>query len=129
MIALCLGASLPVSLARADDVSQADKDACTPDVFRLCQDLIPDEAPIVACLESKRTQLSPACERVMFPPAPAKPDVPAPERPARAKAKPAKHAAPKHAAAKHAASKHRVEHDAAKRPAHHEAKKRHKPAP
>lgn len=59
--------TLAPSMAFAQ-VSQADQDACTPDVFRLCQEFIPDEAPIVACLEAKRVQLSPACGRVMFPP-------------------------------------------------------------
>ena len=47
--------------------TQAEQDACTPDVFRLCQDFIPDEGAIVACLKTKRPQLSSACGSVMFP--------------------------------------------------------------
>lgn len=48
--------------------SESDQEACTPDVFRLCQDFIPDETRIVACLENHKTSLSPACSKVMFPP-------------------------------------------------------------
>lgn len=47
--------------------TQAEQEACTPDVFRLCQEFIPDEGPIVACLKAKHAQLSAACEPVMFP--------------------------------------------------------------
>ena len=47
--------------------TQAEQDACTPDVFRLCQESIPDEGQIVACLKEKHDQLSAACEPVMFP--------------------------------------------------------------
>lgn len=50
------------------DITQADKDACTPDVFRLCSAYIPDEAPIVACLQSHKPDLSPECTPVIFPP-------------------------------------------------------------
>ena len=57
------------SLALAQDRgSEKDQEACTPDVFRLCQEFIPNEGPIVACLQSKRAQLSPACAPVIFPP-------------------------------------------------------------
>lgn len=59
---LCTGATtLP------DRGTQADQDACTPDVFKLCSDFIPDEPQILACLKSKREQLSPACSRVVAP--------------------------------------------------------------
>ena len=68
MIVLCFGFTLVPSIAFAENVSQADQDACTPDVFKLCQEFIPDEAPIVSCLQSKKSQLSPACLRVIFPP-------------------------------------------------------------
>lgn len=50
-----------------DRGTEADQEACTPDVFRLCQDFIPDEGQIVACLRQKRDQLSPACGPVIFP--------------------------------------------------------------
>jgi hypothetical protein len=38
--------------------------ACTPDVFRLCSEFIPDAGKITACLKAKRDQLSPACAKV-----------------------------------------------------------------
>lgn len=50
-----------------DRGSQADQEACTPDVFRLCSDYVPDEPQILACLKTKRQQLSPACAAVIGP--------------------------------------------------------------
>jgi hypothetical protein len=41
--------------------SQEDQAACTPDVMRLCQQAIPDQSRVVACLVRSRLQLSPAC--------------------------------------------------------------------
>lgn len=38
--------------------------ACTPDVWRLCSDRIPDENRIVACLQANAPQLSGACRAV-----------------------------------------------------------------
>lgn len=59
-----------VSLAQQHRGSAEDQAACTPDVYRLCSDEIPDEDDIVACLVRKKTQLSPAC-KVVF----SRPDV------------------------------------------------------
>lgn len=50
-----------------DRGTPADQDACTPDVFRLCSGFIPDEPQILACLMSKRAELSPACGKVLAP--------------------------------------------------------------
>jgi hypothetical protein len=41
--------------------------ACTPDVLSLCLFEIPNEDRIVACLNRKRDQLSPACRAVIDP--------------------------------------------------------------
>ncbi|HVZ03996.1 hypothetical protein [Hyphomicrobium sp.] len=41
--------------------------ACTPDVLSLCLFDIPNEDRIVACLNRKRDQLSPACRKVIAP--------------------------------------------------------------
>lgn len=49
----------------ATAASQADRDACTPDVFRLCSSEIPNASKIVACLNSKTSELSPGCRAVM----------------------------------------------------------------
>ena len=38
--------------------------ACTPDVWRLCSDQIPDTNRIVACLQQNTPQLSSACRAV-----------------------------------------------------------------
>jgi hypothetical protein len=38
--------------------------ACTPDVFRLCGEQIPDANRIVACLRQNTSQLSGACRSV-----------------------------------------------------------------
>jgi hypothetical protein len=44
--------------------TQADADACTPDVFRLCQQAIPDESRVSLCLFQNKRLLSPACTTV-----------------------------------------------------------------
>src|SRR5580704_15920905 len=44
--------------------SQADQQACTDDVFRLCNQFVPDEQRIIACLAQNRRNLSPACQAV-----------------------------------------------------------------
>jgi hypothetical protein len=38
--------------------------ACTPDVWRLCSDQIPDVSRITACLQQNTPQLSTACRAV-----------------------------------------------------------------
>lgn len=44
--------------------TQAQRAACTPDVFRLCSGDIPNVTRITACLRSQRTSLSSACTAV-----------------------------------------------------------------
>jgi hypothetical protein len=52
-----------------------DQIACTPDVYRLCTQFIPNEDAIVACLQKNKPALSPACQKVFSPPpAGSKPD-------------------------------------------------------
>ena len=51
--------------AAQDRGSQEDQAACEPDVHRLCDQYIPDEGAIVACLRKEKRHLSPACARVM----------------------------------------------------------------
>ena len=89
--ALCLAAGLLVYVAPAlaqnydpdrapSAVDAQQREACTPDVMRLCNDYVPDIPQIVACLKRQRLNLSPACgevfgvteaERNPPPPAPA----------------------------------------------------------
>ena len=53
--------------------SQGDakaREACTPDVMRLCNDYVPDIPEIVACLKRQRANLSPACGEIFAADAP-----------------------------------------------------------
>jgi hypothetical protein len=54
----------------ASNTSQADQQACEPDVYRLCNDYVPDVDKIVACLKANRRNLAPACRAVMARPRP-----------------------------------------------------------
>ncbi len=58
-------ASYPISSFAAGTAEQ--RAACTPDVFRLCSSEIPFVSKIVACLEHKRSQLSPKCRANFHP--------------------------------------------------------------
>ena len=44
--------------------TQAEQQACTDDVFRLCNQFVPDEQRIIACLAQNRRSLSLACQAV-----------------------------------------------------------------
>ncbi len=46
------------------DYSNDEQTLCQPDVFRLCNDAVPDEDRIIACMRARRTQLSPECRKV-----------------------------------------------------------------
>ena len=62
-VVLGLGSG-PASAQQQHRGSPDDQAACTPDVYRLCAQEIPDEDDIVACLIRKKQQLSPACFEV-----------------------------------------------------------------
>lgn len=53
--------------AEAEEGTLAQRNACKPDVFRLCSNFIPDPAAITTCLERNRAKLSPACQAVFAP--------------------------------------------------------------
>jgi hypothetical protein len=55
--------STPVPIQVAND-QDAQRTACTPDVFRLCGQFIPDVDGIVGCLRLQRPNLSPGCRAV-----------------------------------------------------------------
>jgi hypothetical protein len=38
--------------------------ACTDDVFRICNQFVPDETRIIACLQANRRSLSALCKQV-----------------------------------------------------------------
>ncbi len=93
---LCLAAGLVLgagsALAQAYDPDrmsmppnqgdQKAREACTPDVMRLCNDYIPDVPQIVACLKAQRANLSPACGEIF-----AAEEPPPPQRPVKTTAK------------------------------------------
>jgi hypothetical protein len=58
-----------VLLCRLDsanaEVSDAAKQACTPDAMRLCAEFIPDVAKVTACMSKKHSELSEACRMAM----------------------------------------------------------------
>jgi hypothetical protein len=56
-------AALPLGAARAE--SEADREACTPEVHRLCGQYIPDREAIIQCLKHNMKNLVPACRKVM----------------------------------------------------------------
>ena len=64
---LAFAVAAPVAVVAQERGSESDQIACTPDVLKLCSGSIPDEDAIIACLQSKRQELSPACSRVFFP--------------------------------------------------------------
>ena len=48
--------------------TEQQRQACTPDVFRLCGAYMPDADRITACLRGNGPQLSRPCHDVFFPP-------------------------------------------------------------
>jgi hypothetical protein len=53
--------------------TEREREACTPDVFRLCGAYIPDADRITACLRSNGPRLSGPCYDVFFPAPPPPP--------------------------------------------------------
>jgi hypothetical protein len=45
--------------------TEAQRQACTPDVYRLCSAQIPDENAIVACMRRERRHLSGGCRTAL----------------------------------------------------------------
>ena len=64
--ALALGIVAPGAAASAEEYrgTMDEQMACTPDVWRLCSDQIPDAGRIVACLRQNTPQLSDGCRAV-----------------------------------------------------------------
>ena len=65
---LALGAIVAVPLSALSAESQEYREACTPEVHRLCGQYIPDREAIIACLKHNMRQLVPACRKVMSKP-------------------------------------------------------------
>ena len=41
-----------------------ERSACTSDAFRMCLSAIPNQTAVIACLKSKKPQLSPTCRQL-----------------------------------------------------------------
>jgi hypothetical protein len=65
---LLLALSLACSPWDNAAAQQDGQSACQPDVFRLCNQYVPDRGPIIACLVRQKRNLSPACRAVMSQP-------------------------------------------------------------
>ena len=65
-VALSIGGMVAPSAASAEEYrgTWEQQQACTPDVWRLCSDQIPDVDRIVACLRQNTPQLSRGCRAV-----------------------------------------------------------------
>src|SRR3954471_16786496 len=65
-VALAIGGIAAQSAASAEEYRGTIEQqmACTPDVWRLCFDQIPDVSRITACLRQNTPQLSGACRSV-----------------------------------------------------------------
>jgi hypothetical protein len=59
-VAVCVMASPTPGYAQ----TAADRAACTPDVFRLCAEEIPNVRRIVACMRARRARLSGHCRPI-----------------------------------------------------------------
>jgi hypothetical protein len=79
-VRIALGAALSIGAmaAQAQEYrgTMEQQMACTPDVWRLCSDQIPDANRIVACLQQNMPQLSSGCRAVFQSNNQAQPPVP-----------------------------------------------------
>ena len=58
------------SRAQSEQGSDREREACTPDAFRLCVQAMPDAGRVEECLRRAGPRLSPACYAVFYPPSP-----------------------------------------------------------
>ncbi|WBL79905.1 hypothetical protein I3J27_05605 [Bradyrhizobium xenonodulans] len=65
-VALAIGGIVAQGAASAEEYrgTMEQQMACTPDVWRLCSDQIPDVSRITACLRENTPQLSSGCRAV-----------------------------------------------------------------
>jgi hypothetical protein len=69
--------------------TEQQREACTPDAFRLCGQFIPDAGKVESCLRSAGPRLSPPCRVVFNPPPPVTQTTPIRERAPRDRMQPA----------------------------------------
>jgi hypothetical protein len=71
------------AFAQGTEGTQAQRDACTPDAFRLCMPYMPDPGRVEACLRAAGPNLSRPCYDVFFPMQEAPPPQAQPKNPRR----------------------------------------------
>jgi len=49
---------------QAEEGTFAQRNACKPDVFRLCKEFIPHRTAVTDCLECNKQRLNPDCQAV-----------------------------------------------------------------
>jgi hypothetical protein len=57
--------SAPLSAIHAEESTAVQREACKPDVYRLCKWYIPSHEGITYCLHKNIDQLSPECRAVL----------------------------------------------------------------
>jgi hypothetical protein len=60
----CVVSVMPRSGFAEPTPTAEERLACTSDAFRLCVAAIPNQSAVIACLKSKRSQLSPTCRQL-----------------------------------------------------------------
>jgi hypothetical protein len=66
LLLTCLLALAPIPALAQDQGTADERQACEPDVNRLCSEFIPDRSKIIVCLNQKVRQLNPACRNVIL---------------------------------------------------------------
>lgn len=65
-LSVCLiAAPLLAATGASAQYAASEREACTPDVFRLCSAYIPNAGAIANCLRAEKPRLSPACRTVI----------------------------------------------------------------
>lgn len=64
-VATATAASVATAKAMDQQGTPEERQACTPDVFRLCSGQIPNAEEITACLKQRVRDLSPSCRMVI----------------------------------------------------------------
>ena len=65
IVALILSTASVAAQQGKHNGTKAEQDACEPDVHKFCENAIPDEGRIVACLKANLKLLSPQCRKVI----------------------------------------------------------------
>jgi hypothetical protein len=66
LVFACLLALAPIPAIAQDQGTSDERQACEPDVNRLCSEFIPDRSKIIVCLNQKVRQLNPSCRSVIL---------------------------------------------------------------